>query len=499
MTTAASGENAVRPPSRFATLIGFNGIAQLGPIVVALALTPVLIDRLGVDRFGVWSLALIALSTLTSLDGGVSASLARFFAIYAARSERSDAGRLLIGAVVLFVLLGLTFTLLSYVLAPSLVPLFHIPARLEPEAVWVFRWLPALAILGLVSDAVAALLQGNGQFRALAAATSFSMGTFAVSVLILVHPGAELGPLFAATAFRYISMAGLGLLLARARLAVGRPLLPSRATVREVGGYASRMQLAALSGFVNAELDGFVIAAVSPVRYVGLYSIGLQAASGARSVPLYAFSPLLTRLTTTFRHRGREAAAEEFVELERRWLPSVLGFGVVAVAAIGFSVPIWLGHRYVLSGVTAAILLACFAVHVGFTGLRTCYVRAVGRPGLEARYATVWTVCNALLTVPLALAAGMIGVVSATAVTGVLASGYFVVLCRRAERLPVIYPSRRGWLLGVGASCLTVAGELVVLRSGVSGLIGLVVSGLPPLVGLGILAGIDRRAARARP
>jgi hypothetical protein len=214
---------------------------------------------------------------------------------------------------------------------------------------------------------------------------------------------------------------------------------------------------------------------------------------------LYAFSPLLTRLTTTFRHRGREAAAEEFVELERRWLPSVLGFGVVSVAAIGFSVPIWLGHRYVLSGVTAAILLACFAVHVGFTGLRTCYVRAVGRPGLEARYATVWTVCNALLTVPLALAAGMIGVVSATAVTGVLASGYFVVLCRRAERLPVIYPSRRGWLLGVGASCLTVAGELVVLRSGVSGLIGLVVSGLPPLVGLGILAGIDRRAARARP
>jgi hypothetical protein len=244
---------------------------------------------------------------------------------------------------------------------------------------------------------------------------------------------------------------------------------------------------------VNAELDGFVIAAVSLVRYVGLYSVGLQAASAARSVPLYAFSPLLTRLTTTFRRDGRVAAAAEFDYLERRWLPSVLGYGVLTLAAIGFSVTAWLGQDYALSGVTAVVLLSGYIVHVGLTGMRTCYVRAVGRPGLEARYSTVWTLCNAALTIPLALVAGMIGVVSATAATGILASVYFVVLCRRAEGPAFFLPSVRWWVLAGAAAVVTVAGELVVLRAGVEGYAGLLLSAIPPLVALMLVIPLERR------
>jgi hypothetical protein len=37
------------------------------------------------------------------------------------------------------------------------------------------------------------------------------------------------------------------------------------------------------------------------------------------------------------------AAAAEFHYLERRWLPGVFGYGVLALAAIGFSVTAWPG------------------------------------------------------------------------------------------------------------------------------------------------------------
>ncbi len=483
-------------PGGFGARVGFNGLAQVAPILATLLITPILVSRLGPDRFGVWSLALIALSTLTSLDGGVSASLARFFAIHATRDDRAETTRLLLGAMLLFVFLGIVVTLIAHWFAPVLVGLVHVHAGHRSEAIWVFRWLPALGVLALAADAAAALLQGHGQFREFAGVTCFSAVVFFVAVVVLVQPGAHLRELMAAAALRFASMAVAGLFLARKHLSLKRPLLPAWPATREFGGYASRMQLASLTGFVNAELDGFVIAAVSGVRYVGLYSIGLQAASAARSVPLYAFSPLLTRLTTTFRAGGREATGAEFDQLERRWLPSVLGFGVVAVAAIGFSVPIWLGHTYVLSGVTAVILLSCFIVHVGFTGMRTCYVRAVGRPGLEARYSTVWTVANGLLTVPLALLGGMIGVVSATAGTGIAASVYFVWLCRRAEGLPLLLPKKSWWLFVAAAGALTLLGELAVLHTGLHGFVGLAVSGLPPLVALALLAAIERRHSR---
>lgn len=474
--------------SELATHVGFNGLAQVAPMIVTLAITPFLLDRLGLDRFGVWALALVVMGTLTALDGGISASLARYFAIYAARDDRVETGRLLVGALVFSVVFGGVLTALAWPVAPTAVELLDIPAGLDDEAVFVLRCLPALAALGLAADSTTALLQGNGRFRALAISMFGSSGVFAVAVIVLVQPGASLRPLMVATALRYLVLLLVGLFSAAPHVVVRRPLLPSLETTRDLGRFASRMQLSALTGFVNSELDVLVIAAVLPVRYVGLYAIGLQAASAARSLPLYVFAPVLTRLAATFRRDGRTAAVAEFERFERTWFPTVLAYGIVAVSAIGFAVPIWLGDRYELSGAVAALLLFGFIVHVALTGMRTCYVRAIGEPGLEARYSFVWMVGNALLTVPLALAFGVLGVVASTVISGVVASVYFVFLCREREGLRTIVPGRRWWLLGVAGAAATVAGELAVASTGLHGFGALALAALPPLVALSFYA-----------
>jgi O-antigen/teichoic acid export membrane protein len=483
--------------SNLVVLVGFNGVAQLAPIVVLFALTPLLLHRLGLDRFGIWSLALVALNTLTVLDGGISASLARFFAAHAAHHERADTGRLLFGALVVFFVAGLVLTAVAFPLAPAIVDLLDIPPELRHEAGAVLRWVPLLAGLALMADSSAALLQGNSRFRALAGAMVVSSATWALAIIVLVQPGAHLGTLILATALRYVVLLLASLAFAARDVTLRRPLLPSREARRELRSYASRMQVSAVTAFVNGELDALVIAAVLPVRYVGLYGIGMQAASAVRSLPLYVFAPILTRLTTTFGTEGRPAAAAEFARFERKWLPGVLGYGVVAVAATGFGVPIWLGDAYTLSGEAAAILLAGYMVHVGFTGMRTCYVRAIGRPGLETRYQLVWAASNALLTLPLALLLGMLGVVATTAGTGVVASLYFVGLCRRAEGLPVLLPPPRWWEFAAMACVITVAGELVIMDASVHGYFALALAALPALVGLLVCArGLGGSAVR---
>lgn len=475
-------------PSELTRQVGFNAVAQVAPILVAFVLTPVLLHRLGQNRFGLWSLALVIVTTITTLDGGISASLARFFALHSARGGRVDAGRLLLAALLFLALLGVVLTIVAYPLAPRIVPLLHIPLRLHGEAISVFRWLPPLAILGLMADAIAAVLQGNLRFRELSATTLASSLVFAVSVLVLVHPGSHTQVLLVATGMRFGVQAIGSLVLASRWLEFEAPLLPSRAVIREIWMFSSRMQVSAVTGFVNTEMDALVIAAILPVRYVGLYSIGLQAASALRSVPLYAFPPLLTSFSKAFAISGREAAAAQFERMERRWLPAVLGYGVIAVAAIGFGVPIWLGRRYDLSGLTAALLLTGYTAHVGLTGMRTCYVRAIGRPGLETRYSLVWTVTNALITIPCALLAGELGVVGATAATGVLASVYFVLLCRSRERLPVVVPERRWWFWCAVAVAVTLAGEMMILATGLHGYLAFALAALPGLVGLLIVA-----------
>ncbi|HZA88856.1 MAG TPA: oligosaccharide flippase family protein [Solirubrobacterales bacterium] len=476
-----------QPPELFAR-VGFNGLAQLAPVVVVLAITPLLLDRLGLDRFGIWSVALVVLSTLRLLDGGIAASMMRFYAIHAAEDERVEAGRLLVGSLLFLTVVGAVLTAVMFPLAPSIAGTLDIPAGLEGEATVVLRWVPGLAALALMSESTSGLLIGHGRFRSLAATMWTSAGAFALAVVVLVQPGAHLEALMVATAVRFGTLVGANLLFAAGHVSIRWPLLPSSATAKEIGRYSSWMQLSAVTGFANVQLDGLIIAAFLPVRYVGLYQIGMQVASAVRSLPLFAFPPLLTRLTTTFRLQGRDETVTEFGTLERRWLPAVLGYGVAATAAVGFAVPVWLGDRYALAGVVAAVLLAGYTVHVGLTGMRTCYVRAVGNPALETRCSTAWTVVNLALTVPLVLLFGVVGVVTATAVAGTVASVYFVVLCRNREGLPSIVPGRRLWLPAAAAVALTVAGELAIVYTGFHGFLALALAGVPALAGWAIVA-----------
>jgi O-antigen/teichoic acid export membrane protein len=486
-----------RPPE-LALRVGFNGLAQIAPAIVALALTPLLVSRLGLDRFGLWSLALVTVNTLRLVDGGIAASLARFYALHAARDDRRGAGRLLVGSILALAVLGLAFSAAMYPLAPALAEVLKVPARLEAEATVVFRLVPVLAALALIAESTSALLVGSGKFRALALTMWASAAAFAVAVLVLVDRGAHVELVLAATAARHAVLLAGNLVAGARHVSLRRPFLPSLATAREVGSYSWRMQVAAMTGFVNTELDALVIAALLPVRYVGLYQIGLQVASALRSLPLYAFAPLLTRLTTMFRLHGRPAAAAEFEHLDRRWLPAVVGYGMVATAAVGFSVPIWLGDEFALSGAVASILLAGYIAHVALTGMRTCYVRAVGRPGLEMRSSIAWALVNACLTVPMALLFGVVGVVTATAVAGIVASVYFVALCRSEEDLPAVQPDARWWLLAAAGATVTVAGELALVYADVHGFVALALSGVPPVVALASVARGLRPVGRLR-
>ncbi|WP_441249446.1 lipopolysaccharide biosynthesis protein [Kitasatospora sp. McL0602] len=469
--------------------VGWSAIAQAAPLVVNVALMPYLVTRLGVDRFGVWSLILVFLWSFTTLDGGVSASLARFFSVHRARRDRAGTGRLLVGALLVLLTVGVLVTGVCLLLLPAASG-SHIPAPLHREAAEVLRLLGPLVTLALLSNSATALLQANARFRGLAGVTLTSCAVYAAAVLLLVGPSGTLPALAAATALRFAVLLVGGLALGARHFTLHRPLLPPKAERREFGGYALRMQLSGFTVFLNGEIDAFVIAAVLPVRYVGVYAAGYQAAAALRSLPLYAFPPLLTRLTTRYEQQGLPGAVGLFHSLQARWLPAVLGYGAVTTVAVLFAVPVWLGPGFALGGAVAATLLAGYSLHVALTGIRTCFVRAVGRPGLETRYSWYATVVNTVLTVPLALLFGVVGVVAATAIGLIAGSWYFVVLCRRLAGLHEQRAPRR-WAYATGLAVLvTAAGELPVARSGWHGTAALLLTGLPALAGLALLAAV---------
>lgn len=193
-------------------------------------------------------------------------------------------------------------------------------------------------------------------------------------------------------------------------------------------------------------------------------------------------------MTVVFAERGLTGSVGEFHALQARWLPAVLGYGAVATNAVGFGVRVWLGHGYGTASVMAVVLMAGYTVHVAVTGIRTCFVRAVGTPGLETRYSLVAMALNLALTIPFAVLFGAVGAVAATAAGIAAGSLYFVRLYGRVAHLHDQVPSQR-WLLATAlAVALTVVGELLVEYSDWHGVLPLLLAGVPALVGLTVVA-----------
>ncbi|MFE3031423.1 lipopolysaccharide biosynthesis protein [Streptomyces canus] len=464
---------------------GFSALAQAAPLLTNLVLTPYLIHRLGIDRFGVWALILVFLATLTVLDGGVGASLARFYAYHAARADRESAGRLVTWSLILFVALGALVTVLCLLLAPTIVSALEVAPRLQDEARQLLLVLGPLLTFALASNSSVALLQANARFRALAGVSCGSCLAYGAAVIVLIDSGQDLTLLAILAAGRYLLVTVGGLSVGARHFRVRRPWLPARPERRAFWAYALRMQLSGLTVFLNGEIDALVIAALLPVRYVGVYAVGYQASNALRSLPLYAFPPLLTRVTHVFAAHGLPGTVKEFHLLQARWLPAVLTYGVVTTTVVGVAVQVWLGPELALGGVVATVLLAGYTLQVAFTGMRTCFVRAIGRPGLETRYSWCSTAVNLALTVPLALLFGVVGVVLGTMIGLTAGSAYFVVLCRREAGLRERRLPGRWFPATALATAVALAGDLLVLRSGAHGLLPLLLAGLPVLAGLG--------------
>jgi O-antigen/teichoic acid export membrane protein len=452
-------------------------------VAVPFLLTPIMLDRLGDEGFGFYAVVIAVVGYFSALDLGLSAALSRNVAFYAAQGRLSAVRQLNVIGVSSYLLLGLVLSPLLVVLDGPIVNVLDLSEGLHDAALHVLWWAYVLIFVSLATSTFRSLLMGLQQMRIVALADIVTQLVFAVAVVWLLDAGKGLDGVLIAS---YLRVGVLALVLATAArrhvrplfsLAVQRPVLTG---VLSFGGW---MQVNNLCSIVLLETDRIVIGGFVGVVSVTRYEVANRLAMTVRLFPLQ-FVGALMPAATQMHAAGEEARLNDVYIRGTRLLALLsLGLGGFLVGAATPLFEVWLGRMVPDSAPILALLVVTFCLN-NLTGVGTMVLRAVGKPRKESYYGILATVSNLALTLALAPAFGLYGIMIGTLVSAVVGTVYFLVTFHRMRGL-----SWRSTLLGPLA-------RLLVAVFLAAGALGPVTAAMPAgvftqrLVGVPVLTGL---------
>ena len=295
-------ETAERRASAGRLLAGtlWNAAGRGLPLLLALALTPVLVHQMGIERWGLFTLALALVGVFGVFDLGLGAALTRALST---RIGTGDGGTAELAGAAMTALgaIGALAAALAYAVVPFLVTrLLNTPPELQAEAVTAFRLLCLASPLVVLNAALWGMLAAYQRFRAANLATiPVSAFYYIGPVLVLAVWQSLVGVVLVLLAARltntvcYFLLArrdlpGLGLTWPR-RALIG-PLL-------RMGGWMSA------SGILTQALlyaDRFLIGALLTLSAVAFYATPLDLVMRMWILPLAVAQTMLPAMASAY-------------------------------------------------------------------------------------------------------------------------------------------------------------------------------------------------------
>jgi O-antigen/teichoic acid export membrane protein len=439
-------------------------------ILSSLVAIPLIVDAVGTEGYGVWTLGLALVLYVAILETGLGPAVQRYVAVARGGEDPAEVGRLLWSTLIAYAVLGLIGLVLLRLAAPSLTSLFDLPARLRPDAEAMFADLGFVLAVALLAAGAGNVLQGLERFGALAATSALGATAFVVAVAVLAASQGLPGLATALGIQNVVVLLGRLIVL---RDVLRRPGIVDRTTALGVLGFSARLQVTALAELFNWQSDKVIVGLVAPATVVGQLGIGGQFADGGRVLAGASLAPVQSAFAVAAGAHDEAGLHRRFVQLHRLWVLGVMGAAVVGAFSLHPLIEAWLGDGYGKAALLGTFLVLGSAAGLA-TGTGVAYLRAVGRPGLEARYGLVIVGANLLLTIPLAFAAGAVGVVIGTFGAYLAGMIWFFARLRRHVpispfRTPAEAPRALGAALLAGAAALGVGLAVnTVLPAGVA-------------------------------
>lgn len=383
--------------------VGYNFLSQVWFLVLPLATSPYIVRHLGVDAFGVLSLASAVIGYLAVLDLGMGTATIKYIADYYVLRDFQSVSKVIGTSIVIYSGLGLLGTLVILATANLVVTrLLHVPANLVSLTLVVF-YVSSLGFLVNMPLTVFNSIPNALQRFDILVKQNLVLGTVAtLGQVALLALGYSLKALVAFNVATSVAGIGVFVIVAR-RLLPGvsfRPVFDGP-TAKQILRFSVLKVFSVISGQIVFQLDKVLVAAFLPLASVSYYVIPLSLAQRILSVIPNITSAVFPAVSEFKADKAR--LNDLYVRVAKGVLMAVLPIAVVLVIFAGKILALWMGTDFAENGTATLRYLAIAFFLASFAAVPGVFVEGLGKPGIPAFFSAISAVLNlsfALIFIP---------------------------------------------------------------------------------------------------
>ncbi|MGH7726477.1 MAG: oligosaccharide flippase family protein [Candidatus Eiseniibacteriota bacterium] len=375
----------------------FTALGRSAVLFVWFLVTPTVLDALGADRFGFWSILLVLSGTLATLDLGLGVAIMRFVGEIAERGAAGVVFRLVARALALQVLLAGALAVLGLLFREPILEAFHIPAAWTGEARAALTLALISFVLTVATNLLVAALQGL-QRMALAALALGGSAIFLGGVVLVAarQPAPLLALVVAQVAFGALQFVLLSAALFRAvrglevapqeAISAGQDALAVRdVSLRKVIRAGSWLQASSVLVLLQQNVDKILLGTLVALAPVAAYEIAFRVSSVGLLFPVYFLGALLPVLARQQAVVGEAARLSFYRASLVPYLSLSLAMGGILFALAPSVLEAWLAVPPEGSVFMLRCLIVAGVANLA-TGIASTVVRATDRMDIEVVY-----------------------------------------------------------------------------------------------------------------
>lgn len=362
-----------------------NLFGQAAPMLAAIFCIPILIEKLGVTRFGFITLSLMIVGYFSLFDMGLGRALTQMTASRIGGDKEDEIAPLVWTGLLLMTGLALMAMVLAIVLTPLLVEkVIRIPPELQTEARWSLYLLAAALPLVVTVAGLRGVLEAYQKF-AITTAIRIPMGLYSFIAPALVTLFSSSLPVIVAVlvAGRIIAWSIYFTACLKAIPGLKDHFQIDRSLIKPLFQFGGWMTFSNVIAPVMLYMDRFIVSALISLQAVAYYTTPFEVVTKMFIVPtaiMGVMFPALSQALQQDKMRARKLYRKTTLALFALMLPPTIL--IIIFAKPGLT--LWLGSDFASNSFRVAQILTAGVLISAMAQPSYTFIQAAGRPKITA-------------------------------------------------------------------------------------------------------------------